>query len=363
MNKDFYCVIMAGGIGSRFWPASRTDTPKQFIDILGTGKSFLQTTVDRFKRIIPIENIFIVTGRKYKVMTMEQLPEIKESQILVEPFGKNTAPCIAFANAEIKNINPDATIVVAPSDHLILQENIFREEILKGLAFASTHETLLTIGIQPNRPNTGYGYIQIDKNGKSQNDNLYKVKTFTEKPSVEIAKQFVKSGEFYWNSGLFIWNLKSIEKEFITHLPDVYNLFEKNRNELLTENRDDIILNIFEKVKSISIDYGIMEKVKNVHVLCADFGWSDLGTWYSLYEIDKKDKNKNSIRAKNTMLYDAKENMIFSKNKKKMYILKDLTDYIVVDSDDVLLIVSKENEQAIKQIVSDMKLEGKEKYL
>ncbi|MCD6366089.1 MAG: mannose-1-phosphate guanylyltransferase, partial [Bacteroidales bacterium] len=295
MNKNYFCVIMAGGMGTRFWPASRIDAPKQFIDILGTGKTFLQMTVERFQKIIPIENIFIVTGKKYKDLTLQQIPGIKEDQVLLEPFGKNTAPCIAFANACIKRINPNATIIVSPSDHLILQEDNFLKEMENGLSFARDNEILLTMGIKPHRPNTGYGYIQVNakKHGSNGFENIFKVKTFTEKPTLELAKQFVSSREFYWNSGMFIWNLKAIEKEFKKYLPEVYQLFENHLEDL---NSDKIIYKIYETVKNISIDYGIMEKSKNVHVLCADFGWSDLGTWLSLYEIDEKDENGNSIR-------------------------------------------------------------------
>ena len=362
MNKNYFCVIMAGGMGTRFWPASRIDAPKQFIDILGTGKTFLQMTVERFRKIIPVENIFIVTGKKYKDLTLQQIPEIKENQILLEPFGKNTAPCIAFANARIKSINPNATIIVSPSDHLILQEETFLNEMEKGLSFARDNEILLTMGIKPHRPNTGYGYIQIDTKKHSSDgfENLFKVKTFTEKPSLELAKQFVSSGEFYWNSGMFIWNLKTIEKEFKKYLPEIYQLFENHREDL---NSDKTIYKIYETVKNISIDYGIMEKAKSVHVLCADFGWSDLGTWFSLYEIDKKDAAGNSLRVAQSSLYNAKNNIVFSKNPKKLFVLKDLENFILVDTDDVLLIVSKENEQSIKQIVSDLKLKGEEKYL
>ena len=362
MNKNYFCVIMAGGMGTRFWPASRTDKPKQFIDILGTGKTFLQMTVERFRKIIPIENIFIVTGKKYKDLTLQQIPGIKEEQVLLEPFGRNTAPCIAFANARIKNINPNATIIVSPSDHLILQEDNFLKETEKGLSFARDNEVLLTMGIKPHRPNTGYGYIQINtkKHGSNGFENLFKVKTFTEKPTLELAKQFVSSGEFYWNSGMFIWSLKAIEKEFKKYLPETYQLFDDHREDL---NSEKTIYEIYETVKSISIDYGIMEKAKCVHVLCADFGWSDLGTWFSLYEIDKKDADGNSLRVAQHSLYDAKNNIIFSKNPKKLFVLKDLENFILVDTDDVLLLVPKENEQSIKQIVSDLKLKGKEEFL
>jgi len=360
MNKNYFCVIMAGGMGTRFWPISRIDLPKQFMDILGTGKTFLQTTVERFQQIIPDENIFIVTGEKHKNLVLKQVPQIKEKNILLEPFGRNTAPCIAFANAKIKTINPNATIIVSPSDHLIFQEANFLKEVEKGLYFAMNNDALLTMGIKPYRPNTGYGYIQTDKNKSSDYENIFKVKTFTEKPSLEMAKQFVSSGEFYWNSGMFIWNLRTIEKEFQKFLPEMYQLFEDKK-----ENLDSkIVINeIYQMVKSISIDYGIMEKSKNVYVLCADFGWSDLGTWLSLYETHDKDKNHNSIYASLVSLHNTKNSIIFSKNRKKLYVLHDLDNLILVDTDDVLLAISKDNEQSIKEIVNNLKLNGKEEYL
>ena len=349
-------------MGTRFWPVSRTDIPKQFIDILGTGKTFLQMTVERFQKIIPIENIFIVTGEKYKALTLKQIPAIKEEQVLLEPFGRNTAPCIAFANARIKNINPNATIIVSPADHLIMQEDNFLQEMEKGLSFARENDVLVTLGIKPHRPNTGYGYIQIDSKKRDENaySNLYKVKTFTEKPTLELAKQFLDSGEFFWNSGMFIWNLKAIEKEFKKFLPEIFQLFEHQRENL---NSEKVVYEIYETVKNLSIDYGIMEKAKNVYVLCADFGWSDLGTWLSLYEIGKKDENENNLCVSQSLLYNAENNIVFSEKSKKLYVLKDLKGYILVDTDDVLLLVPKDDEQAIKKIVSDLKLKGKDKYL
>jgi len=362
MNKNYFCVIMAGGMGTRFWPVSRTDTPKQFIDILGTGKTFLQMTVERFQKIIPIENIFIVTGEKYKTLTLKQIPTIKEDQVLLEPFGRNTAPCIAFANTRIKNINPNATIIVSPADHLIMQEDNFLQEMEKGLSFASKNDVLVTLGIKPHRPNTGYGYIQIDSKKQDENaySNLYKVKTFTEKPSLELAKQFLNSGEFYWNSGMFIWSLKVIEKAFKRFLPEIFQLFDQHQENISSEK---VVYKIYETVKNISIDYGIMEKAKNVYVLCADFGWSDLGTWLSLYEIGEKDENKNSLCVSQSLLYNSENDIVFSKKSEKLYVLKDLKGYILVDTDDVLLLVPKDDEQSIKKIVSDLQIKGKDRYL
>ena len=356
-KKNFYCVIMAGGIGSRFWPASREDNPKQFIDILGDGQSLIQKTYNRFRRFIPKENIFVVTGERYRQLTAEHLPELTPQQILTEPFGRNTAPCIAYANKKIKFINATATIVVSPADHLVSNEEQFQEDIVTGLEFATkNNDALLTLGIKPDHPNTGYGYIQIDKETKTSIENLYKVKTFTEKPNLELAKKFVQLGEFYWNSGMFIWNINAIERAFEAYLPEMNFAFEERLTDINSDHETETILDIYNNIKSISIDYGIMEKANKVFVLCTDFGWSDLGTWASLYAIGDKDSDKNNIRAKKSALYDTKDTILFSQNKKKLYVLKGMDNFIIVDTDDALLILPKQEEQSIKQIVGDLKL-------
>lgn len=273
---------MSGGIGSRFWPASRTSYPKQFLDFFGTGRSLLQQTFDRFKQIIPVENIYIVTNKKYKELTMEQLPELNEKQILLEPQRRNTAPCIAFASNRIRAVNPKANIVVAPSDHLILKEADFLQRISEGLDFVGKHDTLLTLGMKPNRAETGYGYIQFDA---ERLDNIAKVKTFTEKPNKELAKVFFESGEFMWNSGIFLWNVQTILTAFDELLPEIASRFNSGLNFFNTPQEAEFIDRIFPACPNISIDYGILEKAANVYVLSADFGWSDLGTWGSLHDL------------------------------------------------------------------------------
>lgn len=357
MNKNNYCVIMAGGIGSRFWPMSRTAHPKQFLDILGTGETLIQQTFHRLVKICPKENIYIVTNDSYKDLIFEQLPGITPAQVLCEPSRKNTAPCIAYANFKIAAQNPNANILVAPADHLILKEDEFVRIANLALDYTANNDCLLTLGITPTRPDTGYGYIQFIE---SEND-VKKVKTFTEKPDLELAKQFVSSGDFAWNSGMFVWSLKSIQKAFETHLPNMYQLFKDEKDAFNTSNENVAIKNIYAVCKNISIDYGIMEKSKNVYVISADIGWSDLGTWGSIYTHLEHDENKNAVVGKNVMLYDSKGNIVNVPNK-KLVVLQGLTDYIVVESDNILLVCKKEDEQKIKQFVNDIKLTKNDKY-
>lgn len=363
MNQDYFCVIMAGGTGTRFWPISRSTYPKQFIDILGVGKTLLQQTFDRFSKICPIENIYIVTSAEYKDVTLEQLPDLKENQVLLEPARRNTAPCIAYANFRIQKINPNAKIIVAPSDHLILDEVNFINTINSSLEFVSENNTLLTLGIKPSRPDTGYGYIQVDNDmPKTEDKGIEKVKTFTEKPNLELANFFVESGEFYWNSGIFIWSLKSIQESFQLHLPDVFYSFNEKEELFATEKEDKAISEIYSSCKNISIDYGIMEKATNVFVLGCEFGWSDLGTWTSLFEHIPKTENNNAITSKNIMLYDTKDSII-KVPKNKLVVVQGLTNYIVVDTKDALLICNKNEEQQIKLFVNDIKSHKKNKFI
>ncbi len=298
---------MAGGVGSRFWPLSRTSQPKQFIDILGTGETLIQQTFRRFKTICPKENIYIVTSDIYKEIVKSQIPELTDEQIICEPSRRNTAPCIAYANYKIQKVNPNANIVVSPSDHIILREDIFVEVINNALEESSKNDCLITLGIQPSRPDTGYGYIQFnDKNSSDTGRKIKKVKTFTEKPVLEMAKSFIESGDFLWNAGIFVWSLKSIMKAFEQYLPDVDSIFKEGIHYYNSNREEDFIKNAYTICKNISIDYGVMEKANNVYVLAADFGWSDLGTWGSLYENRNKDANGNSIVGKNIMAYDTK---------------------------------------------------------
>jgi len=347
---------MAGGIGSRFWPLSRVVKPKQFLDILGVGRTFLQQTFDRFSTIIPKENFLVVTSVKYKDIVLEQLPELKEEQVLLEPLRRNTAPCLAYAAYKIKTKNPDANLVVAPSDHIILKEEEFVLQIKNGLQFVKDNDVLLTLGIKPNRPETGYGYIQVKKRAKfNELTNLYKVKTFTEKPDEQMAKVFVESGEFFWNSGIFIWSLPTLLKAFDAHLKNVSSIFEKGMKLYNTSNEVHFIKKTYSECPAISIDYGIMEKAKNVYVLTADFGWSDLGTWGSLYENREKDTDGNVISGDNILTYNTK-NCIVDISDQKVAVLQGLDGYIIAESNDTLMICKKEDEHQIKQFVTDVKI-------
>ena len=359
MNNT-YCIIMAGGIGSRFWPLSRNAKPKQFLDILGTGKTLIQQTYERFSNFIPAENFMVVTSVQYKDLVLNQIPQLKESQVLLEPLRRNTAPCLAYATYKIKTVNPDANLIVAPSDHLILKEEEFIRQIKNGIEFIKKNNALLTLGIKPNRPETGYGYIQVKKREDFDTlDNLYKVKTFTEKPDIEMAKIFVESGEFFWNSGIFIWSLSSILAAFETHLNEVSSLFAKGIKWYNTEDEVNFIAKTYSECKGISIDYGIMEKAQNVYVLTADFGWSDLGTWGSLYENKEKDEDGNVINGDNVLTYDTK-NCIVNLSDEKLAVLHGLDGYIVAESNDTLMICKKEDEQQIKQFVTDVRIKKDE---
>ncbi len=347
---------MAGGIGSRFWPLSTADKPKQFLDILGTGRSLLQLTFDRFEKIIPKENFLIVTSESYKDLVLNQLPSLQLSQVLSEPVRRNTAPCIAYATYKILNKSPDANIIVAPSDHLIVKEDHFLNEIKKGLRYVKGKDSLLTLGIHPNTPETGYGYIQVaEKIGFEKFKNLYRVKTFTEKPDRKMAEIFIETGEFFWNSGIFIWSAEAIQKAIEKHLPEVSALFKKGIKYLDTPDEGHFINKVYTECPNISIDYGVMEKADNVFVLCSDFGWSDLGTWGSLYENHDLDNRANAVSGEKIFLYDTK-NCIINMPTNKTAVIQGLTNYIIVESDNILLICKKEDEQQIRQFVADVML-------
>ena len=388
-NLNNYCVIMAGGVGSRFWPFSREEKPKQFLDFFGTGRSLLQMTVDRFRPIVPIENMFIVTNVAYKQLIMEQIPDLKEVQILCEPARRNTAPCIAYATAHIRALclkragltakNQDwsrpemqANIVVAASDHLILEEEKFRQTILKAFDFVSKNNAICTLGMNPTRPETGYGYIQYYKSTKDEctmyegctkeesTKEIFPVKTFTEKPNLEMAKVFLESGDFLWNSGIFIWNLQTISEAFRYLLPAVADRFREGELLMGTEKEEDFIEQIFPKCPNISIDYGIMEKADNVYVIPSSFGWSDLGTWGSLYELSEKDEQGNVSLHSDALFYEAKGNVVTLESG-KLAVIQGLEDSVVAEQGGVLLICKKAEEQRIKQFVADaqQKFEGK----
>ncbi|HMU76387.1 MAG: mannose-1-phosphate guanylyltransferase [Bacteroidetes bacterium] len=362
MNKNNYCVIMAGGIGSRFWPMSRNAFPKQFLDILGTGHTLLQQTFNRFNKICPKENIYIVTNETYIDLVKKNLPQLPVENILGEPLRRNTAPCVSYAAFKIAAKNPDANIVVAPSDHIITKEDAFTEAINKGLSFTAQNDCLLTLGITPSRPDTGYGYIQLVDEKHNETNKIFKVKTFTEKPNLEMARFFLQSGEFVWNAGIFLWNLKSILKALKEHLPEMYHLFEEGNSVYNKAGEEAFIKTAYSQCTNISIDFGVMEKANNVYVMSADFGWSDLGTYGSLYEHITHDANKNAVVGKNVMLYDTK-NCIVNMPHDKLVVLQGLSDYIVVEAENILLVCRKQDEQQIRQFVNDVKTAKGEKFV
>ena len=361
MDQNRYCIIMAGGIGSRFWPISRRSQPKQFLDILGTGKSFIRHTHERFAKIIPPENFLVATNSIYKPLVLEHLPELKAHQVLCEPVGRNTAPCIAYAAWRLRSVNPDATMIVTPADHLILNEEEFRKVISESAEFTERQHAMMTIGIQPSRPDTGYGYIQIDPVPVDGRPAIRKVKTFTEKPNLEMAKIFIESGEFFWNSGIFIWKVGTIMENLNEFLPELQQLFASAEGKYGTPAEQQAIDDIYPACRSISIDFGVMEKARNVYVRCSDFGWSDIGTWGSLYQHSAKDPEGN-VESAPCLFYDTKGCIV--KNKEgKLTVIEGLEEYIVVDTDDVLMICPKSNEQNIKKFIDDVKYKIGDKFI
>lgn len=361
MNKNNYCVIMAGGVGSRFWPLSRSVKPKQFLDILGVGRTLIQQTFDRFQTICPVENFIIVTTKEYVNIVKEQLPDIPEKNILSEPARRNTAPCITYAAYKIRKRNPSANMIVTPADHLVINTDIFRQKIKQGIQFITQTPALLTIGIKPTRPETGYGYIQIHNNYNEISNDIVEVKMFTEKPNKKMAKLFADSGEFVWNSGIFIWSVKSILSAMFKFLPDINVLFD-NPPVYDTEKEKNFIADVYNKIANISIDYGIMEKAKNVYVIPAEFGWSDLGTWGALYDYMEKDENNNVIVGKNVLMYNT-NNSIIDVSNEKLVVVHGIKNAIIAESDNLLLISSLNNEQKIRNIVNDIKVEKGEEFV
>lgn len=356
-----YVIIMAGGVGSRFWPLSRRQKPKQFLDILGRGETLLQQTYRRFKQVCPPENIFVVTSSEHKKLVTGQL-DIRPGNVLAEPFRRNTAPCLAYGTFRILKKNPGAVIAVTPADHLIIKEEKFLDVLLKGYEFVKRNDALLTLGIKPDKPETGYGYIQADRKKPVDGyDDLLKVKTFTEKPNVKLAKLFLQSGDFYWNSGIFIWNIRTILNAFESHLPDMYSAFDEGRALFGTREETKFIRKTYTVCKNISIDYGIMEKADNVYVMCTDIGWSDLGTWSSLYDNSAADRHGNVKISGDLFTYESAGN-IFHISPDKIAIIQGLKDYIVVDSKDVILIMKKDEEQNIKNYLEDVRKESKDRY-
>ncbi len=360
MNKHQYVAIMAGGIGSRFWPKSRVAYPKQFLDILNTGKTLIQWTYERFVSFIPEENIYIVTSDEYTDIVKEQLPQARVENILSEPSRKNTAPCIAWVSYKILQKDPEACLLISPSDHLITDNDVFKNTCLKALDFVNHIKAFVTLGITPTNPNTGYGYIQHD--ALSVADDIYKVKTFTEKPNLELAKTFVSSGDFLWNAGIFVWKVKNIIHAFEQYEPEMFEVFEADKQHFNTDKEQEAIERIYPLCTNISIDYAVMEKADNVYVIPSTFGWSDLGTWNSAYENLDKDYLGNAVAGKQVVVIDATNSMI-SVPDDKLVVLQGLDDFIVVDTADVLLICKKEKEQDIKQYVAEVKRNIGDSYL
>lgn len=361
-TNNQYCIIMAGGIGSRFWPMSRTVRPKQFIDVLGTGKTLLQQTYDRFLKICPKENIFVVTNKSYKELVTEQLKGINNDNIICEPARKNTAPCLAYASYKIAKLNPKAVMVAAPSDHLILKEATFVKAIKSCFHKAKEEDCLVTLGIKPSRPDTGYGYIQFVESEMEEDDQrIKKVKTFTEKPDLDMANFFLKSGDFLWNAGIFIWSAQSIMKSFEKNMPEMHAVFSEGMSKYNTLEEENFIADAYTRCKNISIDYAIMEKADNVYVRASAIGWSDLGTWGSLYDHINKTERGNAVVGKNVMIYDSK-NCLVNVPKEKLVVIQGLKDYIVVESDNILLICKKADEQQIRNFVNDVRIEKGDRF-
>lgn len=358
MNKsNTYVAIMAGGIGSRFWPASRTGRPKQFLDILGVGKSLIRLTFERFLNLCPAENIFIVTNGMYKDLVKEHLPELTDNQILCEPSRNNTGPCVAYTSFKLFDLDPSANFIVAPSDHIILKETAFIENIKTALEFTKNNDALVTLGITPTRPDTGYGYIHFEKSSSPIN----KVIQFKEKPDLKTAESFIESGDYLWNAGIFIWSAKSILQSFKNHAPDIYSILEKGLGIYNTEKEQEFIDSHYPTTPKISVDYAILEKSKNIFTIPSDIGWSDLGTWGSLHAESDKDELGNVLQGGHIHTQET-NNSLIRIQPNKLAIIKGLKDYIVVEEEDILLIYPKSQEQEIKSVNKEMKEKYQGKY-
>lgn len=360
--QNCYCVIMAGGSGTRFWPVSRAAKPKQFLDITGTGKTFIQQTYDRFSRIVPTENILVVTAERYRDLVREQLPQLSEDNLLLEPYSRNTAPCIAYATYKLLTRNPDAHVVVTPSDHAIQDIELFEETILKAFEYVEQNDVLMTLGVVPTRPDTNYGYVQAcgGKEAMSSNTPL-PVKTFTEKPDKSMAELFISTGEFFWNAGIFLWKAKTIGDEIKKHLPEVDGLFEGWERALGSKIENEFILRAFTDCPNISVDYGIMEKTDRAWIYPVKFGWRDIGTWESLYSMSEKDRHGNVINSETALIKDTHNVMAVCSEKKKMIAVKGLDNYMIVDTEDALIICPKDD-RSFKDFISGIGMPEYEKY-
>lgn len=357
-NKNYYAILMAGGVGSRFWPVSTQNFPKQFHDMLGTGDTLIQKTFNRLAKLIPEENIFILTNERYNDLVFEQLPSVTKRQVVLEPAMRNTAPCILYASLKIQKENENAVMIVAPSDHWIEDEDAFSNNVQTAFDYCESNDALMTLGITPTFPNTGYGYIEYNK---SSEEDIKPVNQFREKPDYETAKSFLAQGNFLWNAGIFMWSAKSVVAAFQRNQPELYQLFESGYNVYNTEFEDDFIKDNYPKAENISVDYALMEKSNNVYVIPATFDWNDLGTWGSLYDKLDKDTNDNAVVNAKVLAEDASGNMIRSK-KDKIVVVDGLKDYIIVDKDEVLLIFPKAKEQDIKKVLQNVKANFGEEY-
>lgn len=358
---NHYVAIMAGGVGSRFWPASRTQRPKQFLDIMGVGKSLIQLTYERFLKLVPKEHIFIVTNKMYRELVKEHLPDLTDNQILCEPSRNNTAPCVAYTAFKLHSLDPDANFIVAPSDHVILKEEAFLQQLQKALEFTATHDALVTLGISPTRPDTGYGYINYIK-AQQPVEGIFKVAAFKEKPNLETAQLYVEQGNYLWNAGIFVWKAASILNAFEQYATEIYNILGTNTAAYNTSEEQAFIDQMYPTTPDISVDYAIMENAQNIYTLPSDIGWSDLGTWASLHAESDKDDRENVVRSAKIILDDT-SNCLVKVADHKLVVIKGLSDYIIVDEDDVLLIYPKANEQEIKAITKKLEADFGDLYV
>ena len=359
---------MAGGIGSRFWPASRENRPKQFLDIMGVGKSLIRLTFERFLNICPAENIYIVTNKAYKAQVLEHLPELGDNQVLCEPSRNNTGPCVAYTAFKLQALNPEANFIIAPSDAIILRTDVFTEAMNFALDFTAQNNALCTLGIRPSRPDTGYGYINYEEKKQVQdpdNDNIggvHQVIKFTEKPNVEKAKEFLSSGRFLWNAGIFIWKASTVLKAFKDNAPIIHEILARGKSMYNTPEEQAFIDEFYPTTPSISVDYAIMEKANNIYTIPVDFGWSDLGTWGSLHTESDQDENRNVVQGNQVILEDVNNSLIVVP-KEKLVVVRDLDNYIIVDEEDVLMIYPKSKEQEIKTLTKQLSERGRGQYL
>lgn len=362
INTHYYCVIMAGGIGSRFWPISREEKPKQFLSLSKSGKSFIRLAFERFARIIPTDHIIVSTQARYKDLVKEHLPEVLDENIFLEPYSRNTAPCLTYATYKLLKRDPQAVMIATPADHTIEDDDLFKDAIMKALDYASDHDSLMTLGIIPDRPDTNFGYIQAVYGQDIASGNPVKVKTFTEKPDAALAEIFFQSGEFYWNSGIFVWNVNTIRGELETYQPEITTLFAGWENALDTPAEEAFLEKAFAGCLKISIDYAVMEKTEKAWLVPAKFRWHDIGNWEALHSyLSKQDDNRNTLKAYKTLNKDNSDTIIYSDEKKKLVVVRGLENYIVVDTDDVLMICKRDDKE-LKSIISDIAMPDFEDY-